>query len=100
MISSKKAMMDDLFDFLFLVIVMMFIMFYFQVSIFGAVDKKNEHSLVLAERNGKVDDYLIQNRIAIEQGGVIEPGKLNTQIKAIYDGKDNVPLLPDSALRS
>lgn len=100
MLNNKKAMMDDLFDFLFLVIVMMFIMFYFQVSIFGAVDKKNEQSLTLADRNGKVDDYLIQNRIALGQNKTIEPEALNSKIKDIYSGKDNILLLPDSALRS
>ncbi|MBI4980025.1 hypothetical protein HZC30_00540 [Candidatus Woesearchaeota archaeon] len=100
MIQSKKAMMDDLFDFLFLVIVMMFIMFYFQVSVIGAIDKKNEQSLVLADRNGKVDDYLIQNRIDLEHNKTIETEMLNTKVKEIYAGKDNLPLLPDSALRS
>lgn len=100
MLNNKKAMMDDLFDFLFLVIVTMFIMFYFQVSIFGAVDKKNEHSLVLADRNGKVDDYLIQSRIALEQNKTIEPEVLTSKIKDMYSGKDNAPLLPDSAMRS
>lgn len=92
--------MDDLFDFLFLVIVMMFIMFYFQVSVIGAIDKKNEQSLVLADRNGKVDDYLIQNRIDLEHNKTIETEMLNTKVKEIYAGKDNLPLLPDSALRS
>ncbi len=92
--------MDDLFDFLFLVIVMLFLMFYFNFTVLGGIDKKNEQSLVLAERNGKVDDYLIQSRIAIEQNKTIEPEVLNSKIKDMYSGKDNAPLLPDSALRS
>jgi hypothetical protein len=100
MLKNKKAMMDDLFDFLFLVIVMMFIMFYFQVSIFGAVEKKNDQSLVLADRNGKVDDYLIQNRIDLERNKTIETEAFNSKIKDIYSGKDNAQLLPDSAMRS
>lgn len=84
MIKSKKAMMDDLFDFLFLVIVMMFIMFYFQVSIFGAVDKKNDRSLVLMEGNGKVDDYLIQNRLLLEQGKEIKAQEFNSELNYLY----------------
>ena len=84
MIKSKKAMMDDLFDFLFLVVVMMFIMFYFQVSIFGAVDKKNQHRLVLVETTGNEDDYLIQNRMLIELGKEINVPEFNSELNYLY----------------
>ncbi len=59
MIKSKKAMLDDLFDFLFLVIVMM-------------------------EGNGKVDDYLIQNRLLLEQGKEIKAQEFNSELNYLY----------------
>lgn len=84
MINSKKAMMDDLFDFLFLVIVMFFLMFYFNFTVLGGIDKKNEQSLVLAERNGKVDDYLVQNRMVLAQGKEIDTNELDSNLKYLY----------------
>jgi len=81
---SKKGMTDDVFDFLVLIIMILFLTIFFYFSTYGSISDKNDQSLELVERNDKVDDYLITGRLIFEKGQKIDVQSFNLDIGYLY----------------
>jgi hypothetical protein len=78
---GRKGMMDDWFDFLFTVIACFFILLFIGIYIRGALDAKKQEALNQLEKTILVDDYLVEERVTLNQNKKIDVDTVDKEIE-------------------
>ena len=65
---NKKAMVDDLFDYIITVFAAIFILMFLGVVINGSVNERQEYVKDHLEKNQQTADFLVSERIFFEKG--------------------------------
>ena len=78
---TKKAMMDDLFDFFFTVFIALFAFLFIHVALVQSVDHRNEESVKLVQEVVADQKILVDQRFALEQGGDLSLDTLDKTTK-------------------
>ncbi|HLC97679.1 MAG TPA: hypothetical protein VJC21_02770 [Candidatus Nanoarchaeia archaeon] len=80
---NKKAMLDDLFDFLFTVIVFFFILLFVQGFIVGGAEARERRTNTLVERTALGEDFLVAQQVQLPQGEAILLQELDENLRTI-----------------
>ena len=80
---GKKAMMDDMFDFLFTVFAAFFVLMFIGAVLSSSVNNNEEQVLDHLKKTQEVNDYLVLERGVVVQGGSINPNNLKNQMDYI-----------------
>ncbi len=80
---GKKAMMDDMFDFLFTVFAAFFVLMFIGTVLSSSVNNNEEQVLDHLKKTQEVNDYLVLERGIVLKGGTIDPNKLENQMDYI-----------------
>ncbi len=80
---NKKAMLDDLFDFLFTVMVFFFILLFVQGFIVGGAEARERRTNTLVERTELGEDFLIAQQARLPQGEEIQQQELDANLRTI-----------------
>ncbi|MBI4983559.1 hypothetical protein HZC32_02845 [Candidatus Woesearchaeota archaeon] len=82
---NKTGLLDDFFDFIFMVFSALFILFFLQIIISGGIEQNHRVTLNLVDRVDMVNDYLTEIRGSFEQGKNTSMEELSTTIKSIHE---------------
>ena len=80
---NKKGIMDDAVDFMFTVLLCFLLLLFIGMVVKGGIDAKNKQSLELTTRMTKVDNYLLEKRVELEEKKKIEIEQLKKDISTI-----------------
>ena len=65
---NKKGMLDDLFDYIITIFAAIFILMFLGVVINGSISERQEYVKDQLEKNQQTADFLVNERIFVEQG--------------------------------
>jgi len=83
---NKKGQIEDFADWLILVIGIILLMIFFQMTVMKAIEDKSKVSVAQVDKTINVDDYLAHQRYVIEQGKTIEPETIIKEVQVIRKG--------------
>ncbi|MFA6461502.1 MAG: hypothetical protein WCV90_04485 [Candidatus Woesearchaeota archaeon] len=84
---NKKGQIEDFADWLILILGIILLVIFIQITVIKALDDKTAATIEHLDRTETVNNYLILQRVHIEQGEPIDPEVITREIKMLRTGQ-------------